>query len=136
YFGPKNLIEVNSFLGGAALVLVLVAIAARPPAAVRRGSRGFWLGVAGVCVVLTYAGGFPLAAAQRFPVFSNNFVGRLRSLLLFALAVLVAIGCERVAEGRRVAARDRRSAQWIGVGVAAIVGAVVLWALAHAARAA
>ncbi len=141
YFGPKNLIEAQSFLGGAAIVLVLVAIVARRPAALRAGARGFWLGVVAVCTVLIYGGGPLLAIAQRFPVFSNNFVGRLRSLLLLGLAVLAAIGAERVMEGSRRAvgesASPRRRLRTSPIGAAAGVAIVVVlgWSLLHAARA-
>ncbi len=140
YFGPKNLVESQSFLGGAAVVLVLVALAARPPAALRRGARGFWIGVVAVCVGLAYGGGTPLAIVQHLPVFSNNFVSRLRSLLLFALAVLAAIGFERALEGAhaRALAPDTARPWWRRAGVlaAVAVAGVILWALAHAARAA
>ena len=133
---PKNLVETQSFLGGAAIVLVLVAIAARPPVALRRGARGFWIGVSAVCVALVYGGGLPLALAVHLPVFSNNFVGRLRSLLLLALAVLAAIGFERVLEGARARTEADARFRWrrvAGAAVAVVIGAVILWALAHAA---
>jgi hypothetical protein len=139
YYGPKNLVEAQSFLGGAALVLVLVALVARPPAGLRRGTRAFWIGVSAVCVALVYGGGLPLALAVHLPVFSNNFVGRLRSLLLFALAVLAAIGFERVLEGAQARVEAGARARWrrgAGVAVAIAIGVVVLWALVHAARAA
>jgi hypothetical protein len=93
-----NPIENLAFIGVAAIVLALVAItmrsgrAGRPPPGVVR-----FLGIAVVTVVvLGWVGGPLLALAQHFPVFSNNNVSRVRSLLGFLVAVLAGFGFERL----------------------------------------
>src|SRR4051812_12414424 len=125
YYGPNNLIEAQSFVGGAALVLVLVALTTARPSAVRSGTRLFWGGLAVLSLVLIYAGGPVLAFAQHFPVFSNNFVGRLRSLLLFAVAVLAAVGVERLLDAAsRSRSHSRSRVRWLrapGRGLGAAV---------------
>jgi hypothetical protein len=114
YFGPLNDIETNTFIGAAALVLVVVALVRRPPAGTPRGVRGFFVGAALVAVILGWFGGPLLALAQEFPVFSNNPVGRIRSVLGFFLAVLAAMGFDSLL---RRPERPRRPAQLFEVGV-------------------
>lgn len=126
YFGPLNQIEVSAYVGSAALVLVVVALLTRLPAGLPAGVRGFMLGGTVVTVVLGWVGGPALALAQRLPVFSNNYVGRIRVLLGFFLAVLAAIGYEALV--RRVRPTRPRlylaAAGWVliaGVAAYAIV---------------
>lgn len=103
--GPANPIENLAFIGVAAIVLALVAITMHAERARRtpRGVVGF-LGVAVVAVVvLGWVGGPLLSLAQHFPVFSNNSIFRIRSLLGFLVAALAGFGFERlltVARGR------------------------------------
>ncbi|HWM57459.1 MAG TPA: hypothetical protein VNO83_06470, partial [Pseudonocardia sp.] len=124
-----HIVEALSYVGAGALLLALVGLAA-----VRTGRgmlpKGVWVflvAAIGVCLVLIYAGGPPLAAVQQLPVlFSENFVGRARSVLGFLLAVLAAVGFE-VLLWRLRAAREKRAAGvagriwgpavWVGAGV-------------------
>lgn len=124
-----NLVEALSYVGAASLLLAIVAVAG-VRAARALLPRGVWTFLVAGClvlVVLVYAGGVPLALAQRLPVlFADNFVGRARSVLGFLVAVLVAVGFEVVARRR---AGVRAGHRWWGAGVwvAAAAGAVVVW---------
>ncbi|MGH3741049.1 MAG: hypothetical protein ACRDT1_06920, partial [Micromonosporaceae bacterium] len=90
-----NLVESLVYVGAAALVLVVTALS-MPRAGRALTSRGTWLFLvlsAGTLLLILYVGRAPLAALQQLPVlFSENFVGRARSVLGFLLAVLAAIG--------------------------------------------
>ncbi len=123
YFGPLNDIETNVFIGAAALVLVVVALVRRPPRNMPFGVRGFFVGAAAIAVILGFVGGPLLQLAQEFPVFSNNQVGRVRSVLGFFLAVLAAIGFDNLQRGRE--GRERRSPR-------AVVAELVAWAIGAA----
>ncbi len=125
YFGPHNLIEINGFVGAAMLVCVVALIAWRRPRSVPAGASAALGAIAAVTAWAVYRGGFVLALLQKFPVFSNNPIGRARSILDFVLPALGAMGIERVlsyrADLRQV---DRRRV--IAVWVLAAIGAVVL----------
>jgi hypothetical protein len=144
-----HIVEALSYVGAATLLLTLVGLAA-----VRAGRgllpKGVWVFLAvaiGGLLVLIYAGGPPLAIAQKLPVlFADNFVGRIRSLLGFLLAVLAAVGFE-VLIWRIRAAREKRPglagrlwgpAVWAGavLGTAGIVFAARQLAADHAGRSA
>ncbi|MFI5956685.1 hypothetical protein [Cryptosporangium sp. NPDC051539] len=116
YRGPywylgSNLVEATMYMGTAAVLLILVAVA-RPRAAVARLPRGgFTFLVLSLFLGLTvsYAGGPPLALLQKLPVlFSDNYVGRMRSVLCFLLAVLAAVGFDLLV--RRTVSSDAEPA--------------------------
>jgi hypothetical protein len=97
-YSPVNPIENVAFIGVAAMVLGVVAMLIRGRG-VRRAPRGVvgFLGVSVVVVVtLGWVGGPLLALAQHFPVFSNNGVSRIRSLLGFLVAALAGFGFDRL----------------------------------------
>jgi hypothetical protein len=97
-YSPVNPIENVAFVGVAAIVLGLVAVMmrARPASRLQSGAVGF-LGIAVVVVViLGWVGGPLLSVAQHFPVFSNNPIWRIRSILGFLVAVLAGFGFERL----------------------------------------
>jgi len=97
-YGRDSPIENVAFIGVAAIVLGVVAVQMRARGACRtqRGVVGF-LGVAvAVVVILGWLGGPLLALAQHLPIFSNNSVARIRSLLGFLVAVLAGFGFERL----------------------------------------
>ncbi|MFB9321519.1 YfhO family protein [Cryptosporangium minutisporangium] len=112
WYLPINLVESTMYLGAAAVLLVLVAVA-WPRAAWARLPRGGWtffVVATGLGLLVSYAGGLPLAVLQKLPVlFSDNYVGRMRSVLCFLLAVLAAVGFDllvrRVATERAAGAR-------------------------------
>lgn len=108
-YSPDNPIENVAFIGVAAIVLGLVAIMtrARPASRLQSGVVGF-LGIAVVVVViLGWVGGPLLSVAQHFPVFSNNPISRIRSVLGFLVAVLAGFGFERLLNLVRDRDKDR-----------------------------
>lgn len=143
WFAGTNLVEALSYVGAAALLLALIGLAA-----VRSGRgllpRGVWVflvAAIAIAMVLMYAGGPPLALAQRLPVlFSENFVGRTRSVLGFLVAVLAAVGFELVLRRLRQTRDDQTKEERTGVlsrvwgplvWLGAIAGTVGVW---YAAR--
>ncbi len=125
-----NIVEASSYVGAAALVLIVVALAT-----VRAGRtllpRAAWITVvsaAAAWLLLIYVGG-PLALVEHLPIFSSNFIGRARSVLGFLLAVLAAVGFDLLLRPRARTATWR--AWWrthaaaIAVAVAAI--GVTVW---------
>lgn len=134
----SNMVEATSYLGAAAMVLALVALAMP-----RRGRAllptGMWLFLVAATLVwaeLIYLGGPPLATLQHTPllraVFSINFVGRARSVLGFLLAVLAAIGFDLLlrAHAERRAAGTR--ARWVWPACVTVGGLVVGGVLLYA----
>ena len=108
-----NFVEAVSYLGAAAVVLLLAAVAMprRGRALVPRGVWVFFIVAALMWTELIYVGGPPLGLVQKLPVlralFEQNFIGRARSILGFLLAVLVAVGFELLLRVR--AARAERA---------------------------
>ncbi|HEV2088078.1 MAG TPA: hypothetical protein VGR21_07185, partial [Cryptosporangiaceae bacterium] len=131
WYLPENFVESLSYVGAAALVLVVVAVAT-PWAARAMLPRGVWsflVGATAAGLVVLYVGGPPLAVLQKVPgLFSHNFVGRARSVLGFVLAVLVAVGFELLLRHRAefVEALTRRRRLW----AAAVWAAVAVGGLA------
>ena len=92
YWGPSTQIEGLSYIGAGALVLIAFGVLRRPAADVPAGPRAFFVVAAALAVVLGYVGGPVLELAQKLPVFTDNPVYRIRSVLGFFLAVLAAFG--------------------------------------------
>jgi hypothetical protein len=129
--GP-NMVEVVSYVGAAAAVLALVAVAMprQGRALLFRGTWMFFVVATVVWAELLYVGGPPLGAVQKLPVlrslFGENFVGRARSILGFLLAVLVAIGFELLVRARQKRPESLRKRRiWAGVVAVAGVGLLV-----------
>ncbi|MGH4026613.1 MAG: hypothetical protein ACRDRV_18735, partial [Pseudonocardiaceae bacterium] len=125
WYLDTNMIESLSYLGAAALVLVVTAIAA--PRVARgmlpKGAWGFLVAATLALVVVIYGGGPALAALQRLPVlFADNYVGRACSVLGFLLAALAAVGLEVLLRRDRVGGRAR----WFGLGFGMLVWAAVV----------
>ncbi len=124
-------IEAQSYVGAAALVLAVVAIASITRA---RGwlPRGAWLFLVVATVLMgaaAYGGGPLLDALQQLPMlFSDNDVGRVRSVLGFLVAVLAAVGAEVVLRGRGMPGGRRAVAFAVAVWVAVVTGVATLWA--------
>lgn len=106
-FRGLNPVELVAFVGAAAVTLAVVAASLLLWRRGSRGSRGdsaapmFFIVSVAVIGILGWVGGPALGFAQNFPVFSNNFVGRIRSVFGFALAVLAAFGIDLLLAGRR-----------------------------------
>ncbi len=144
FFVRDNLVEGMAYVGAAALVLAVFAMT-RPG----RARRLTPVGVLPAIVVATllwleliFVGGWPLGALEHLPVFTNNFIGRARSVLGFLVAVLVAIGFQLVIQRLPVqrAATATRYRWWRPAGAGTVrlailgglVAAVVLaWQLAR-----
>jgi Bacterial membrane protein YfhO len=132
YWGPSTQIEGLSFIGAGALVLIGFGVLRRPAEVIPSGVRVYFIVATALTVVLGYVGGPVLELAQKFPVFSNNPVYRIRSVLGFFLAVLAAYGYDalvrtarrRVEEGKaplRESVRLRAGIEAVGWGVAAVL---------------
>lgn len=130
-----NLVEALSYVGAAALVLMLVAVASpvRARAALPRGTWVFLVVATALMVAAAYGGGPLLAAAQQLPVlFADNYVGRVRSVLGLLVAVLAATGFEIVLRGR-TPQRAPRAAALFGAAVwmLAAAGGAWIWSQAR-----
>jgi hypothetical protein len=128
YWGPVTAIEGLSFVGAGALVLVAFALLRRSGGP--RGVRAYFGVAALVAIVLGYGGGPALALAQHLPVFSDNPVFRIRSVLGFFLAVLAAFGYDALVRSRP---RRFELLGWLAAAVAAYVGAKHLLLLGYRA---
>jgi hypothetical protein len=131
YFGPISDVEANAFIGAAALVLIGIAVLRGPSSIVPRGVRAYFAGAAAVTVILGWSGSWPLRIAEHFPVFSNNPVTRIRSILGFFLAVLAAIGYDRLVRTPLPGSRKRAAIEAAGWCGAAAIVAVALYKLDH-----
>lgn len=113
FYGDRNYIESCAFLGAGALVVALCALLWRQPSSVSRSVTAVITALLGSVTVLIFFGGPVLALAQQFPIFDSNFVGRMRSIWLLLLSLLVGLGLHAlgsVSESRGVNRefRDRR----------------------------
>ena len=134
YFGTRNQVEGISFVGATTVLGAFAALCLPAPRAMPRGARAA-LAAATVCVGwATFAGGPPLRLLQYLPVFSDNYIGRTRSVLGFTVAVLAALGLQALLERRSPA--DHRA--WMAAGsvvaVAGALAALVGWRALGAAR--
>lgn len=102
YFGPtSNWIEMASWFGAAAFILVGLALLRRAPEGVKGDVRWFVLAGAAVCILLIFFSSPVLDLVQKLPLFSSNPMGRLRSVMGFFLAASAAIGLDTVLRGAR-----------------------------------
>jgi hypothetical protein len=128
-YGPVNYVEIQVFIGIAALGLIALA-AVYGSRIVRRSTFWYlWL-AAGFAVALMYFASPLLNAFHALPLLGTNHVGRLRSVLLFLLAALAGIGFEAVVRRLPASATNRDR-----IGVIAALGVelvVIAWALQRA----
>jgi hypothetical protein len=97
-YGSGNTIEDLAFIGVAAVLLALIAITRRAhkPDRAARGVVGF-LAIATVFVIIVgWFGGELLSILAHLPVFSQNPITRIRSVLGFLLAALAGFGFEKL----------------------------------------
>ncbi len=91
-----NPIELVSYIGAAALVLA-VAGAAFGFVRLRasdRGVRGYFVGAVVIILLLGWASPTARSITASLPVFADNVIGRIRSVLGFGLAILAALGLD------------------------------------------
>lgn len=130
YFGPtSNWIEMASWFGAAAFILIGLALLRRPPEGVKGDVRWFVLAGAAVCILLVFFNSPVLTLVQKLPLFSSNPMGRLRSVMGFFLAASAAIGLDTVSRGARHRPTRRNIAvACAGWAVLAGVAVLGLWA--------
>ena len=121
YFGPENQVEVISFVGATTAAAAVIALCLAAPRAMPPGVRGALTAATVGLGVASYAGGIPLRLLQQLPVFSDNFIGRTRSIVGFCVAVLAALGLQAVCERR--SPEGRRG--WLVAGAVLVAAAVV-----------
>ncbi len=107
WYGKFNYIESFSFVGAVALIFIGISFYIKNKK-VPRGIQGFFIGSSLVTMVLIFYGGTLLHLTAHLPIFSNNFIGRARSILGFFLAALAAIGFDFILSGRRAYKARRR----------------------------
>jgi hypothetical protein len=100
--GANSPIEFVSYIGAAALVL---AVAGAAFGLIRgrssdRGVRGFFVGAVVIILLIGWISPTVRSITAHLPVFANNVVGRIRSVLGFGLAVLAAIGLDWITRDR------------------------------------
>ena len=123
FYGDRNYIETCAFLGAGALVIVVCALLWRPSASVSRSVTAITAGLLGITTLLIFTGGPLLAIAQNFPVFDTNFVGRMRSIWLLLLALLVGLGLEALRSGGDLGGDrfDKYRSRWHIAGLIAAI---------------
>lgn len=124
YFGPRNQVEVISFVGMTTALLAIASLCLPRPRNTPHGVRlafGAFTGVLGIAV---YGGGPVLELLQRLPVYSNSFIGRSISMMGFAVAVLAGCGFQSLSERAVLQSRRQRI---LAVGVLAVALAVAAW---------
>ena len=132
YFGYRNTIETIAFVGVVCAVLALVAVGLRVRLQVPRGVLGLLCGTVVTLVLVAWSSDTALGLAQRLPFVGSSFIGRTRAVLGFALAVLAAIGAEKLV---RLRPGDRALTPWAVVPLAAALAGSA-WALRGALAAA
>ena len=137
YFGPLNEVEAITFVGASSLILVAYGAAVQARRRLRPGFRAAIWGGASVSTVLIFMGGPLLAVFQMTPLFEQNNVARLRSMLGFFVAILAGMGMQTALDGWRPGRRRGSLRAW-GVFLAFAVGAafvgIQVWDLATDAR--
>ncbi|MEL4319018.1 YfhO family protein [Leifsonia sp. YIM 134122] len=130
---PEHRVEAFSYLGAATLVLMAAAILVRPRTRSRLSGRTYLVWALLISIALTYAGGILLAIVQELPIFSNNYIGRLRVMIGFFAAVLAAMGLSALLDPVPLRVEVRLARRSRAALAAAIVRVVVVAAVAVAA---
>jgi hypothetical protein len=140
YRGTINPIELVAYVGSAALVLAIAgaAFGLARRGGDERGQRGYFVAATVIIIGLGWVSPSARHLVAHFPVFSNTFIGRIRSVLGFTLAVLAAIGFDWMTVRRGPNGKDKiGSRAWAAfVWVAAAgTGVLLVWRVHHVARA-
>jgi hypothetical protein len=98
-YATTNPVEAVGFVGAAALVLAVTAVALRRSAR-DRAPRLFLAVALAVVVVLIWVGGPLLVLLQQLPFFSSNSITRGQSVFGFLAAALAGVGLDRLARSR------------------------------------
>jgi hypothetical protein len=138
--GSTNPVELVAYVGAAALVLA-IAGAAFGPARERilgmRGITGYFVAACTLIILLCWVSPTMRSVVAGLPAFAGNFIGRIRSVLGFGLAVLAGIGFDWLMSPDRERLRTaawRRARVWAAVVVTACLAAgIVILRDAHRA---
>lgn len=114
-----NIVEIQAFVGVAALVMMIGIVLRRRTLDEAPGMTTFFVAAAAITVVAVFHGGIVLRLVQLVPRLDENSIGRMRSVLGLECAVLAAIGANRWASSATV--RTVRRAWW-WAGAATLVG--------------
>jgi hypothetical protein len=131
FFTTTNPIESNAYIGGAAVLLVLVALLMPRVPSAPRGVTGFFASVLALGILLIYVQGPALAWVGQLPVFANNPPGRIIAVVLLAAAILAGIGLDallRQVQPLQTRIRYRLALAMLGAVVGAALIAVWAWA--------
>jgi hypothetical protein len=96
YFGYKNTVETIAFFGVVGVVLCLLGLALRVRGPVAEKVTLYFLGAVVVLVLVGWVSEDALKLAQKLPFVGTSFIGRIRVVLGFSLAVLAAIGVDKL----------------------------------------
>ena len=140
--GPTNPVELVAYIGSAAAVLAVAGAAFGFSRSQRigRGVRGYFVAVVAFIVVLVWISPSLRDVVAHVPVFSDSVLGRIRSVLGFALAVLAALGFDWLTLDRRDQGQKIRRSAASGVsrlwpvlvwGTVIVLAAVVLHRVRH-----
>lgn len=132
YGGLVNPIEGIGFVGVAALVLAVCAVAVRLPGPRPRLPILLALTCA-LAGLLVWVGGVPLRLLQELPGFSSNSIGRASSVFGFLVAVLAGVGLDRLlrrAGGPGSPPPTGRSPRGVVLPVLLALGVLIVLALA------
>ncbi len=101
--GPTDPVELVAYVGAAAVVLAVIgaAFGLRARRAAQAGVRGFLLGAVVLAGLVCWVSPGARSALSSLPVFSGNFIGRIRCIVDFALAALVGFGFDWLTAARR-----------------------------------
>lgn len=119
-YGPVNYVEIQVFIGIAALALIALG-AVYGTRIVRRATHWYLWGAVGIAVALMYASSPLLRAFHTLPLIGMNHIGRMRAVLLFLLAALTGIGFEALVRRLPQSATTRTR-----VGLVTVLGIVLV----------
>ncbi|MBX6362171.1 MAG: hypothetical protein IRZ03_19135, partial [Acidobacterium ailaaui] len=116
--GSPNPIELVAYVGAAAVVLATLAISVlvikrRHEDNADRCVLGYFVVALVISILLGWIGGRLLGIVQHLPVFSNNYIGRIRSVFGFFIAVLAAYGLDFLLQLKKH--RRQLLMQWTGL---------------------
>jgi hypothetical protein len=133
-FAPLSQVEAIAFVGVSTVLLAVAAVALPGLRSTPKGSRAALAGITVVAAWAMFVGGPVLRLLQVFPVFSDNFIGRARSIFGFALAALAALGWQALVDRERPLEDSSRHRGGIVVLAAAAAAAVVVVASVRLVR--
>jgi len=125
----SNIVEIQAFVGVAALVMILGVVVRRRADEEQAGIAPFFVVAAALTVIVIFHGGLALRILQLVPRLGENSIGRMRSVLGLECAVLVALGANRWATSSTI--RLHRRAWWWGGAAALVAGSMLftVWAV-------